>query len=149
MSDNEIRDRLAAALREHGTPLPDVGYPADEYECCAEELLSAGWRAPAPVIDTAEQLAALPVGALISDQWKTAWHRFAQRNWGRLGKSRPDAPDRIVLPATVLWLPASNSSSPQADVAPCGEDAPSALSRDTATAEGVPKLPAEAGGDSE
>lgn len=39
-------------------------------------------------------------------------------------------------------------SSPQADVAPCGEDAPSALSRDTATAEGVSKLPADAGGSS-
>lgn len=41
------------------------------------------------------------------------------------------------------------SSSPQADSAPCDEDAPSALSRDTATAEGVSKLPApDAGGSS-
>ena len=45
--------------------------------------------------------------------------------------------------------PCANSPSPQADVAPCGEDAPSALSRDTATAEGVSKLPApDAGGSS-
>jgi len=48
------------------------------------------------------------------------------------------------------YLPKSlNSSSPQADSAPRGEDTPSALARDTATAEGVPKLPADAGGSSE
>ncbi len=41
----------------------------------------------------------------------------------------------------------ANSSSPQADSAPRGEDTPSALSRDTATAEGVPKLPASMPGE--
>ncbi len=58
--------------------------------------------------------------------------------------------ERHSMPFHPTWeleyLP--NSSSPQADVAPCGEDAPSALSRDTATAEGVSKLPADAGGSS-
>ncbi|MGW5518468.1 hypothetical protein [Nocardia africana] len=43
----------------------------------------------------------------------------------------------------------SNPSSPRADFAPRGEATPSALSRDTATAEGVSKLPApDAGGSS-
>ncbi len=44
----------------------------------------------------------------------------------------------------------SETSSSHVDSAPCDEDAPSALSRDTAAAEGVSKLPApDAGGDSE
>lgn len=48
-----------------------------------------------------------------------------------------------------LWIEARDLyTSSHADVAPCDEDAPSALSRDTATAEGVSKLPADAGGSS-
>lgn len=58
---------------------------------------------------------------------------------------------RSIRPETKpeLGLESPNSSSPQADFAPCGEATPSALSRDTATAEGVSKLPApDAGGSS-
>lgn len=31
---------LAEALRLHGTPLPNDGYPDDEYDCCAAHLAS-------------------------------------------------------------------------------------------------------------
>lgn len=47
--------------------------------------------------------------------------------------------DRILIALHGL-VHESDSSSPQADSAPCGEDAPSATSRDTAIAEGVPNF---------
>lgn len=36
---NELTSRIAETLKSHGSPLPDAGYPGDEYDCCAEELL--------------------------------------------------------------------------------------------------------------
>lgn len=59
------RDQLAALLRDHGAPIPDEGYPADEYDCCAQALLEAGVRLPARVIESAEELDTLPVGAVV------------------------------------------------------------------------------------
>lgn len=36
---SELASRIAETLKSHGSPLPDAGYPGDEYDCCAEELL--------------------------------------------------------------------------------------------------------------
>lgn len=36
---SELLAAVEDALRDHGSPLPDSGYPEDEYECCARELL--------------------------------------------------------------------------------------------------------------
>lgn len=71
----------------------------------AESALAARWQPPPRQIETGEQLAALPVGTLVVDLWGSTWHRCGPRNWGRLNKTRVDAPDRIVLTATVLWEP--------------------------------------------
>ena len=35
----KVRDLIATALRDHGTPIPDDGYPRDEYDCCAEAVI--------------------------------------------------------------------------------------------------------------
>lgn len=37
----ELRARIAAVLREHGSPAHIGGMPADEYECCADAVLDA------------------------------------------------------------------------------------------------------------
>lgn len=39
VSDEQRVLRLLRVLREHGTPLPDDGYPLDEYECCADAVI--------------------------------------------------------------------------------------------------------------
>lgn len=38
MSD-DIREELTKLLREHQVPIPDHGYPLDEYDCCAAAIL--------------------------------------------------------------------------------------------------------------
>jgi len=38
-TDPVLRSMIAQVLRNHAAPLPDEGYPLDEYDCCAEELL--------------------------------------------------------------------------------------------------------------
>jgi hypothetical protein len=68
------------------------------------ESRRAGWRSPARVITTVEELDALPVGTVLVDQWRTAWCA-TQSTWRGLARSRPDAPERVVLPGTVLWTP--------------------------------------------
>ncbi len=35
-----IREELAALLREHAMPSLDSDYPRDEYECCADAILA-------------------------------------------------------------------------------------------------------------
>lgn len=35
-----IAERVADVLRDHAVPLPDDGYPDDEYDCCAAEVLA-------------------------------------------------------------------------------------------------------------
>lgn len=37
---SDTREALARLLREHRTPVPDDGYPADEYDCCADAILA-------------------------------------------------------------------------------------------------------------
>ena len=51
MSD-DIRDELARLLREHQTPIPDDGYPADEYDCCADAILERFLVVPRDQVNT-------------------------------------------------------------------------------------------------
>lgn len=46
MTDSVDRDQLAHLLRGHGWPGRDDDYPGDEYDCCADAIIAAGWRLP-------------------------------------------------------------------------------------------------------
>lgn len=67
-----------------------------------ETLTGRGWRPPPRVIETDEEFDALPIGTLLVDQWGSAWQRGYEEV---VGRQTWDAPDRRVLPATVLWTP--------------------------------------------
>lgn len=138
MPDNEIRDQLADLLAAH---LYDRGqrvaeWPEDErelhrdhgawtcfadrhekvqtlrYRKAADELLAAGWRPPARVIETAEECAALPVGTIVLDKFGagcTRVHRDPLIGWVRATsalRSRMGHQQHAPwLPATVLHMP--------------------------------------------
>lgn len=68
------------------------------------EALTDLLTAPPHVIETSEELDALPEDTLLLDSWRTVWQRWRSR-WYQLTVSRPDAPDRIALPGRVLWTP--------------------------------------------
>ena len=51
MSD-DIREELARLLREHQPPIPDDGYPADEFDCCADAILARFLVVPADRVTT-------------------------------------------------------------------------------------------------
>lgn len=39
-TDADLRERIAAALREHQPPCPaEPDYPGDEYECCVDAVM--------------------------------------------------------------------------------------------------------------
>ncbi|WP_029923898.1 hypothetical protein [Nocardia otitidiscaviarum] len=127
------RDTLAQIMRDHRSPLPNVGYPGDEYDCCADALLAAGVRPPVRVIETVRALDALqssaalaaarehgyPVTpAVIADRFGDVYERdtdnvdeevhgnLPHAGWWRTGSERDDFDSsNIPLPATVLREP--------------------------------------------
>lgn len=40
----EDKEALAAVLREHEPPFGIDGLPKDEFDCCVEKIIQAGWR---------------------------------------------------------------------------------------------------------
>lgn len=111
MPDNDIRDQLARVTArtlekmyvEWGIT-PGLPTPAVAVNRMADQIAEEGWRPPARVITTFEELDALPLGTVLVDQWRTAWFATSS-TWRGLARSRADAPDRIVLPGTVQWTP--------------------------------------------
>jgi hypothetical protein len=96
------RDTLAELLASRQRCCPSPGRAAAD----ADAVLAAGWRPPARVIETAEQLASVTApGTLLVDDWGSPWERGRMDVWYPLSGRRPDAPHRIVLPATVQWEP--------------------------------------------
>ncbi|MFE2994146.1 hypothetical protein ACFXG4_03930 [Nocardia sp. NPDC059246] len=93
-----INDRLA---RE---------YPVYDAAAIADDILNAGWRPPARVIETAEELDALPIGTIVVDAFAascTRVHDDPLWKWVRATSAVPWGrhfhPPR--LPVTVLWEP--------------------------------------------
>jgi hypothetical protein len=97
MSD---RDTLASVIES----VPGV-YDSEQV---ADAVIAAGWRPPARVIETAEDLD-LPAGTLIVDSWLTAHRRDSDGHWMALSGPHAEAPTRIILPATVEWEPKANN----------------------------------------
>lgn len=68
------------------------------------DLRRAGWRPPARVIETWAVSADLPSDAIVTDAGGSLWQRHGE-GWYRLAKSRPDAPEGMPHPVTVVWQP--------------------------------------------
>ena len=125
MSDTETRDQLVDQSLNvlcNAANFPRRAQPAllgqnmrPLAEAVADELIERGWRPPARVVTTVQELDALPVGAIIMEgdhgtPDDTGWgfktmpgvfHRFPE-GWHVVSGIGERAPD---LPATVLYEP--------------------------------------------
>ena len=119
MSDTTSRDQLAQIIEKDFYD-GRSGWLSQEDEQrairrMAEAIIAAGWRPPARVVTTVEELDALAVGTVIMEgdhgtPDDTGWgfktmpgvfHRFPD-GWHVVAGIGEHAPD---LPATVLWEP--------------------------------------------
>ncbi|MFG1794211.1 hypothetical protein [Nocardia sp. NPDC049149] len=102
------RDQLAAILREHSMPSGESDFPADEYECCADAVLAAGFRPPARLIETHAELDALPVGAVVMDAPYPdgdVHQKLVEGQWFEPGFDPAFTTRVLNLPAVLLWSP--------------------------------------------
>lgn len=114
MPDTNARDELAEALRnegawcgscdfEMGSDCPDCDNVLCRY---ADTILAAGYRKPR-TITTTEELAELPVGAVVRDSDDCALQKELEEStltpwrWGE----RFFSDSKVRLPALVLWTP--------------------------------------------
>lgn len=107
MSDNEIRDRLADIINTEITRQVEVhaSYISALYETeVADAVLAAGWRPSARVIETAEELDALPDGTVIRDRYGRIGERDEEL-CHELGTEVSGLWESVNLPAVVLWQP--------------------------------------------
>lgn len=107
MTDQAARAELA----EYCTNLIEGIAFADTGEEAAEHIATTlGWRPPARVIETPDELDAMPIGAAVLDAFAavctcvhtdpiTGWVRATSAVGGGQHRHRP------YLPATVLWEP--------------------------------------------
>lgn len=105
MSEREERDLLARIINEHmeadvPETVADKHEPVDADYAMADAILAAGFRPPARVVTTVEELDALPEQAVIRDREGTVaelafgmWFSSDGRVFG------------LRLPATVLYEP--------------------------------------------
>ena len=114
MSDTTPRDQLAALLADDWNPDRDLVLTA-MFRDYAQTILDAGWRPPARVVTTVEDLDALAVGTVVMEgdhgtPDDTGWgfkmmpgvfHRFTV-GWLVVAGLWERVPD---LPVTVLWEP--------------------------------------------
>ena len=112
MSDTTDRDRLGLTISAYRRNA-EVAW--DEDMRLADHLLNLGWRPPARVVTTVEELDALAVGTVVMEgdhgtPDDTGWgfktmpgvfHRFPE-GWHVVAGHGQRVPD---LPATVLWTP--------------------------------------------
>jgi hypothetical protein len=109
MSDTEARDQLAQLIYatlngQYG----DFNMPDD----AADKIIAAGWRPPALVIETGEELCSLGVGTIIRSGDGMAWIRVDSGLIGRRWMSADGNPAGLSSngvirrgPATVLYEP--------------------------------------------
>lgn len=69
----------------------------------AERLTERGWSRPR-VVETIEELEALPVGSVVRDRL-TEVHELFNDGWVECGYAAAFDAEALALPATVLYLP--------------------------------------------
>lgn len=92
-----------------------IGISYASAQCAADVILSAGYRPPAQVIETEEQLTALPLGTVV--RWGTAVYQHVSSGWW-CSPSSDDASssEQIIGVAedfeiTVLWSPTEKAGT--------------------------------------
>ena len=103
MSDTTVRDRLAQIIYDVLDPqYGDFNMPDD----AATAILAAGWRPPARVVTTVEELDALPVGSVVRDVERTALcEKWDGNMWADVAYEYTLSSSSIHLPTTVLYEP--------------------------------------------
>ena len=111
MSYTEARDRLAQIINEYmGADVPetvaDKHEPVDADYATADAILAAGWRPPARVVTTVEELDALPVGSIVRDVERAALdEKWDDDTWAEAGYEYTFSSRSIHLPAAVIYDP--------------------------------------------
>ncbi|MFI7191420.1 hypothetical protein ACIBQ0_16935 [Nocardia nova] len=123
MSDNETRDELAEFLREPVPPIhaaasralekmygewgitPGLPTPAVAVHRMADFLAAEGWRPPARVIETDEELRAAPTGIVVRAKDGTIAARHTTGVGVVFGDNRAFRWSILRAPATVLFEP--------------------------------------------
>lgn len=98
--DIDAYAQISALLWAH------VNFRDDEVSEAADAILGAGWRPPARVIETVEQLVAdVPDRAIVLSAAGTIACRFDYGTGVVFGDDRPFPWTTLQLPAAVLWEP--------------------------------------------
>ncbi len=102
MSDIDDQDDVEATLGDLIVASIEKSGGLD-FNRLAERILAAGWRPPARVIETYEELNALLNGAVVRDDYGTVFERCpGQGMWFMTGDEMPQG---VALPVTLLWEP--------------------------------------------
>lgn len=100
-------ERMAEAISKAEFDRPDQGFsdlhPHNQDRC--RRMASAALDALHPVIDTVEQLDALPAKSLVRCKYGEYWEKFAVL-WDCLSENGEGIPKATIpLPARLLWSP--------------------------------------------
>ena len=105
------RDELEAALIS-GFAIKNAVWVENDMPCLrlgevADYLLSQGWRPPMRVIETVEELEALPKGTAILDREEDMWVKDIEDMWCFQGRGgfESDAAVRKFGPFRMVWEP--------------------------------------------
>lgn len=89
------------------------------HEALAVKILFAGWRPPLVVVNTVEELDALPDGAIVQHAnplFSEGYYKFVDEDdlddpfvWSTPGADGWFASDKVKLPATVLFTPTEDT----------------------------------------
>ena len=103
MSDTTPRDQLAQIIYDTlNGQYGDFTMPDD----AADEIIRAGWRPPARIVTTVEELDALPVGSIVRDDERAALdEKWDDDMWAEVGYESTFYSSSIHTPATVLYEP--------------------------------------------
>jgi len=104
VDDQTARDQLH-------TIISALVFDRDDARMAADALYALGWRPPAQVVETAEELDALPEGTVVRDAEGYVVERNAD-GYGSMAGGATEWWAALPLPATVLWDP-TNASPPE------------------------------------
>lgn len=103
MSDTTPRDRLGLTISAYRRNA-EVAW--DDDLRLADHLLNLGWRPPARVVTTVEELDALPVGSIVRDVERAALdEKWDDNMWAEVAYEYTFSSRSIHLPALVLYEP--------------------------------------------
>ena len=104
MSDTTVRDQVGLTISAYRRNA-EVAW--DEDLMLADHLLEQGWRPPARVVSTVEELDALAPNTAIRSALGTVMEKWQDGQWRPTGMH--NTWPRVELPATVIYEPKEGS----------------------------------------